>query len=69
MPVAARTSLSCATSVTVRLVEGPAVTVRALRLAPAGAIEDTAISRVFQASQAGHWPCHWAVRAPQVPQT
>ena len=44
-------------SVTVRLVDGPAATVRALRLAPEGAIEDTAISRVFQASQAGHWPC------------
>ena len=70
MPVTARTSLSCAISVTVRLVDGPAAGAApvAARLPPA-AIDDTAISSVFQASQAGHWPCHCAVWAPQLPQT
>ncbi len=69
MPVTARSSRSCAISVTVRLLAGPAAGAARPPRPPTAAIDDTAISSVFHASQAGHWPCHCAVWAPQLPQT
>ena len=66
MPDAARGSVSWATSATGRLEDaaaGPACTARP--------DEATVVvrSREFQAWQAGHWPCHCGVRAPQEPHT
>ncbi len=66
MPEAARGSVSCVTSVTVRL--GGAGR-RRLRPGAGGGSDDAASSSVFQAWQAGHWPCHCGVRAPQDPHT
>ena len=64
MPEAARSSVSSVTCVTVRLAGE-----EELRRPDAGASDDAAISREFQAWQAGHCPCHWGVRAPQEPHT
>jgi len=65
MPEPARTSSSFVTCVTVRLVAGAA----APRRDGVPGADDAAISSGFHASQAGHWPCHWAVLAPQEPHT
>jgi hypothetical protein len=43
--------------------------VRGAPIADECAIDETASSSVFHASQAGHCPCHCGVRAPQLPQT
>ena len=65
LPLEARVSVSSVTSITVLLV----VAAGPLRPGSADTAGPETASRVFQASQSAHWPCHCVVLAPQAPQT